>query len=235
MLGLGLGLWSGGQPSGGAPAFDPATLDRSDWNGTASAGDSGSRSFSAGAIPDVGTTVDGFDPAVFNGTNDYLTDVTNQAEAYITTTAYTVNFVIKPTNQPADPGAVYNCKGILTESGGNWGIVRRVNEVVVYHQSTEVAAATVPEDVWSHVVVRFGLVAGELDIFVDGALADHNTGVAATGSVTAAGLRLGTNFGQAQFFEGEVMECAIQDSAASDVEVAGDYAYAQARYPSMGL
>jgi hypothetical protein len=187
----------------------------------------------AGTAPSVGSAVDTFTPAVFNGTTQFLTPAATAETFIASTSSYQVEFVVKPTSSPADPGAIYNCPGILCETGGNWGIVRRVNEVVVYHASTEVAAATLPVNVWSHVVVRFGLVAGELDIFINGVLADHNTGVAATGSVTSAGLRLGRNFGTA-YFTGEILDAAF-DVPLSDVQIGLNYAAHQARYPSAAL
>lgn len=205
------------------------------WNGTASAGSSSGRNLvTGGSNPGTGSAVDTYTPADFvAASSNFLQDTTVTAENYITTTAYTVEFLIHPDIAPADT-TVYNNPGILTETGGNWGIVYSDAGVSVYHASTLVGQVALPTGAWAHVAVRMGLVAGELDIFVNGVLTDHNTGVAATGSVTGAVMRVGRNFG-AVYLDGQIMKLGVSQTAFADATIAGHYAFAQAKYPSMSL
>jgi hypothetical protein len=90
---LGLLVSVAGRSSGGGapPVFDPATLPlsvwlrasfaASPWEGVASAGTSGSHDFAeASTPPSVGTALNGFDPADFNGANDVLVSADTMAD-----------------------------------------------------------------------------------------------------------------------------------------------------------
>lgn len=96
MLGLGLGLTM--RPGGSSiPAFDETTLTASGlwrgsyvgspWVGTASAGGSASHDISGGSAPAIGTAVNGFTPASFNGITAQLTNG-SAVSTWLTASAY---------------------------------------------------------------------------------------------------------------------------------------------------
>lgn len=239
-------LEAGSLIADGTAGIDPTTIDfdglwlpnygGAPWAASASAGSSAGRDLiTNGVDPDVGAAVNGYTGADFeSGSPDELRITATTAENFVTTTAYTIPMLIKPESAAADT-TVYNNPGLFTETGGNLGVVYSDAGVSVYHASTLVAQAAVPTGSWAHVVVRFGLVAGELDIFVNGVLVDHNTGVAATGSVTGAALFVGANYAGTVNYDGQIMELGTSQTAHSDVTVAGLYEFAKAKYPAMSL
>lgn len=241
LMGLGLHIGNQGAGGGGITPVDETTLaasglwlgsfSGSPWSGTASAGASSGRNLSTlGTLPGTGSAVDGVTPATFNGTNQALTDGVNTAENYITTTAYTVSLLLKPTAAAADT-TVYNNPGLVTETGGNWGIVYSDAGVRVYHQSATEATAALATGSWAQVDVVFS--AGTLEIWVNRVLIDTQTAVA-TGSVTAAAFRVARNFGTAHF-TGEMMRVFVSLAAQSEADLDGVYAYRKALYPAMSL
>ena len=86
--------------------FWQANFSASPWTGTASTGTSGSNNLSeATHPPTTGTTVSGFIPAHFNGTNQLLT-ATGTLATYYTISALTMICLIKINSfTAADPGA----------------------------------------------------------------------------------------------------------------------------------
>ncbi len=240
VLGLRLGaagIWSGTATTDPTTAvFDGLWLPNfggAPWAGSASGGSSSGRNMVSGAAdPDVGTTVDTYAPADFEATNsDFLNSTATTAESYITTTAYTAYLLLNPESAPADT-TVYNNPGLLVETGGNWGIVYSDAGVSVYHASTLVGQVAVSTATWTHVMARFS--GGELDIYVNGTLVDHNTSVAATGAITGAAVRMGRNFASV-YYDGKIMAAGLSQTALSPTTIAGIYAYDKAKYPSMSL
>lgn len=221
-----------------AGALNPATLalsgfyrgsySASPWAGVASAGASGGRSISAGSAPSTGTAINGFTPAQFNG-SQWLRDLTNLASAYLSTTAYRVSMLIKPTSLSAPAGAIYNNPGLLTETGGNWGIVIDTSGVHVYHGSgAQVAhsSGAVSAGAWHRVDVVFD--GTQVRVTVDG-VAGTPVASATTGAIGSA-LTLGSNFGASVGFVGQIAEVDIASTALSGVTSADWSAYFLARY-----
>lgn len=142
MIGLGLGLTT---PHGApAPVLDPATLALSTfvrgsfaatpWVGVASAGPSGARDWIAGINPDVGTALNGYDSASFNGTTHFLIVSGGLLTSdVITTTAYRFSLLAEFDTVPAPAANAYDDAPIFGESGGNFGVVFNTAGVHCFH------------------------------------------------------------------------------------------------------
>ncbi len=226
---------------------DPALLDcdglwldsyatNTNWDSTASAGLSGGTNRKLTILnlrPDASAPVNGFTGATFGGTQS-LVDTVDTAEKFITTTAYSLSMLIKPTTAPADT-TVYNNPGLFTEAGGNWGIVYSDAGVRVYHASATkvtLAYASVPTAAWTQVDVSFS--AGVLRIRANGGAWTSAAGVAATGSVTGAAFRMACNFSTTRWV-GTIMRAMVTRAVWTDAQFNGLYAYNKARFPAMGL
>lgn len=111
-------------------AVNPTSLDMSailldgfsgsPWNGTASAGTSGSRSVTGAAS--VSTLQNGHAGATFNGTTHKLADPVSFSDSYISSTGYYYSVVVKPTVAEAPTGSVYNDPIIFGDDGCNYGL-----------------------------------------------------------------------------------------------------------------
>lgn len=224
-----------------ASVLDPTTLtltgwyrgsySGSPWSGTASAGASGSRSIEAGSAPSTGSAVNGFTPANFvAASSHYLLDGTNLADAYISTTAYRVVMLVKLTSSAAPAGAIYDDRGLVTEGGGNWGIVYNTSGVHCYHYdgAYQVAssASAVATGGWHIIDVQYN--GTNLTVSVDGTA---GTPVAAgtLGSVAAA-FRVGTNYGPAVYADAQIMEVILASSDLSATTAAAFKGYVNSRY-----
>jgi hypothetical protein len=171
--------------------------------GTASAGTSSAKTLSIlTAYPTVGTAVNSKAPMVFNGTTQGLTDGVNVFSTYITTTAYRILLLLKSSSAAAPSGLPYNDPGLMTESGGNFGVNFTSNGVGVYHSSTLIATKACAADGNWHLV----------DISFDGANVSIvvDDGTAATGASAGTGavggaLRLGSNYGNTVRFTGSML------------------------------
>jgi hypothetical protein len=123
-----------------ATGFVRGSYGGAPWAGTASAGTSGAKSFTAGtASPTVGTAINGLTPAVFNGTSQFLVDSVATIGGYVAAAAYEVELVINPGVQPTAAAAIYNNPGILADSNGNFGIVMfndGTNDQIAVYQHT---------------------------------------------------------------------------------------------------
>jgi hypothetical protein len=193
-----------------------ASYGGSPWAGAASAGDSGGRDMSqvGATAPSVGSALpNGQTPADFNGTDDTLNDGTNATLTYISTTAYQVDFLIYIDTVGAAAAGIYDNEGVLTDSGGNFGIV--VNDdgadatIHCFHHSTtyKVASKEISTGAWHHVRCVYNGTA--ITVSVDGVAGTPTT--AGTMSAPGANIRLGKNYANAAFFDGKIAEVSIGD------------------------
>ncbi len=238
-----IGLMLGGF-RGSPAAFNPATLSSTGWwrgsyagapwAGTASAGASGTRAIeSGGAPPTAGTAVDTYTPALCNGTTNFLQDNDLYMDSYLSTTAYAITLMIRPT-AAAVHTTIYDNPGVFTEAGGNFGVVFSDQGVSVYHVSAMEVQIACPINVWSVIDIRFS--GGTIEIRRNGGAWTSAAAVAtgAIGSPTGA-LRVGTNYANAARFTGSIMEIITNTSTRSDGDFNNIYSYLKARYPSAGL
>jgi hypothetical protein len=224
-----------------APVFDPTasaltglyrgSFGGDPWAGTASAGTSGGRSLSAGAAPAVGAAVNGFTPASFNGTTHFLTDLTNTADTYLTTTAYRVSLLLQPAALAAPSGLPYNDPGLITESGGNWGITVDSAGVHVYHHDGVYKIADGPAALLVGTWYAVDVVYNGTDITVSvNGTAGTPVAAGTLGTIAGAGLRMGSNYAATVFYSGLILDAALANTTLAGSTHANFRAYYASRY-----
>lgn len=244
MLGLGLGL--GGRAGGSvAAAYDPAALAlygwwrgsyaSSPWSGTASAGSSGSRTLSeASNPPSAGSTVNGYAPADFDGSNDYLSAAGTMGD-YYTAATYSgwalVNLDAIGTNN-ANP---YLNEHILAPSANaRHGIALRSNGTVwpwsydtgsgLYDGPT----AAISTGAWQ--LVQWKREGGDLKVRVNESAWATNTRSNLHADFTTDVPRIGFNPQNGTYISGKILDLALGIAAFSDDVFDDVLSYARARY-----
>ncbi len=225
--------------SSGVAVLDPSTLSltgwvrgsyaAAPWAGTASAGTSGAKTFqTSGTNPTAGTAVNGLTPAAFNGSTQYLIDIVSTMSAYISTTAYRVSLLINATSAAAPAGNIYDNPGILTEAGGEWGIVFNSNGVSCYHDSAgyKVASQACSTGAWHAVDVLYN--GTTLTVSVDGVAGTPVT--AGTLGAIGSAVRVGGNYSHAVKFTGSILEIATAQATLATTTAAQIKAYYNSRY-----
>lgn len=224
---------------GASALFDPSTMpltgwwrgsySASPWAGIASAGTSGGRSMTTatGTGAGVGTSLNGHAAASFDGAGA-LRDAVNTTENYLSTTAYRVSLLLYVASASSPAANIYDNPGILTENGGNWGIVVNTSGVHCFHAASgyKVASQAITTDEWQAVDVVYD--GSHITVSVDGV---GGTPVAAgtLATITGSQFRFGINYATA-FFEGEIMDAAVADTALSSTSSADWKGYYNARY-----
>jgi len=237
-LGLGLSICDARSSTA---AFDPSSLTLSGWwradyagapwVSEASEGTSEGAELGEGADPGTGTAVNGYDPASFNGTDEYLIgDAT--LNNYFTASAYTVVLLCKPSGPAAAAGAVYQNEQLMAEDQGNLGVAYYSNTgdyVAAWHydgayKSTSPVAIT--SGSWSMVAVTFN--GTTLSVSVNGGTA----GTVAAGNVSGLTLltaRVGRSY-QSVYTTEDVLEVMMAPSALSAGDLASIKGYFNDRY-----
>lgn len=227
MRGLRRNLRSGMRGSRGPSGLDPTSLILSGWyrgsytaapwTGTASGGSSGSNTWQNGSgPPGAGVAVNGYTPVTFSGAT-HLIDAVTTVPNYITTTAYRVILLINAASAAAPAGNIFDNPGLLTENGGNWGIVYNTDGVNVYHNdgSYKVATKTCSTGAWHVVDVSYN--GTTLSVQVDAGTA-ATVAAGTLGSIVGAVFRIGGNYNAAVKFTGDMMEAiSAQDPLVSTV------------------
>lgn len=241
-LGLGIGLGIGSAAaSGGAPAFDPATLSLTGWwrasygvapwSGTASAGASGSRSLSTFSNdPSVGAAVNGLTPADYNGSTNFLINGSNlSAFIGVTPSAWTAVALINMDALAAD-GLGYTEATIIADAGGFWSFNVSASGVRCYAFDGGVktsAYTALSTGAWTMAQVKFA--SGNL-------YSGKNAGTwsvgAASGNVSSVSNTMisGRDYGATKFLDGKVLEIMVADSVISDADLASIKSYFNTRY-----
>lgn len=237
-MGLGLGLGFGGGTGGVAAAFNPSSLaltgwfrasyGGAPWDGSASAGSSAGKSMtSPGAPPSVGAAINGYTPADFNGTTQYLRDIVDICSDFISTTAYRVVMLIEPGSLAADSGVPYNDAGLFVETGGNWGVHINATDVGVYHYDGAYKVATKAVVAGKMLVdVRFS--GTTLTVAVNGT--DGTPVAAGTLGAIATDLRMGANYSAGVKYPGTIIEAFMAQSELAATTPSMVKAYVNARY-----
>src|SRR5258708_4584134 len=153
----------------GAPAFTPAELNLTSWvreypgtlpwDGIASAGSSGggAHDWTTGTAPSAGAVLNGHDIASFNGTTQSAAAETS-ADAYLSTSAYTIVLLVKPTAPGVTSGTDINDPPLIGDTAGNFGITYTTSGVklVQYDGAYKVTGgASITADVYSMVAATF--------------------------------------------------------------------------------
>jgi len=234
------------------PVFNPATLDLtlwqrdyagSPWTGTASAGTSGSNSFSeATNPPSVGTALNGHGTADYDGTNDILGQASGDASTYLTNTNGSgwVLFNADAASADAGAGSRQNNPQFLASNNGQFGIGFSSVGIHVYtvdgsNGQTEkvIACAT---GGWHLLQFKYSLGGGGLSLKLrldNGAWQESTSAFGATlsGDMATSVLRSGGDSSNTSpFYNGRVADRAVSKLTISDGDFDNVRSYANARY-----
>lgn len=230
--------------AGGSSVFDPATLSltgwwRGDyagapWTGTASAGASGSRDLSTlSSDPAVGTALNGYDSADFDGTANQLT-TSLAGSSLLSASAFSFWCLINMDSVPADPGA-----GSRWQGYGLWG-----DSAVTYVQVAFTAAGaslgvtssgaydevTETCSTGANHLVQATFDGNNLRIRVDSGSwqsAATTNGPNTTVDDLTNTIKIGVQIG---YFDGRVWDLAFADSVISDANFDNIRSYMNSRY-----
>lgn len=250
--GAGYSLGVGGRAgkkfaSGGADAFDPATLAltgwwrasyaASPWVGTASAGGSGSRDLTeATNTPDAGTAVNGFAPASFVAANS---DVLSGAAIsnFVSASAYLYWFLFKSSVTGGSAGFDSNPGLWMDHGNGFMGATFRnaagVEKIEVGHFSGGYTTNqhTIALDAWQLLCVRYD--GSNIKSSVNGGAVTTSGAVGNVGGLTGA-LTVGRQYSSV-FGTFHLLDAGFMASAESDARFDDILDYVRGRYPATGI
>lgn len=214
--------------AGAPPAFDPATLAltgwwrgsfaASPWVGTASAGSSSTNDATEATNPPaVGSDLNGYDSADFDGTNDLLSADGTMAD-YINATAYSAWALVYIDAIATDSGTIYQNDPPMADSGAYWGAYLQSTGpmVVVYHNGLTIeGTATVSITTGAWALIQWKYDGTDLSVRVNSGAWDSM----AVDELRAAGLTTtlqhGHNYNVA-WFNGRAVDLGVADTAFSD-------------------
>lgn len=218
--------------------YDPAVLSltgwwRADysgapWAGTASAGSSDLFEMAAGsASPTTGTAQNGYVPADYNGSTQYLNSAT-ASTSFVGSAAGTIIALFKAdATPPAIDAQPYNDPPIIGDDAGNMGLTFTSSGVTAFTYVGSYVTKTVActDSAWHLVMMRWNST--NLGVTLDSAADD----TVACAAITHAGnLATGVNYSAAAFYAGLVLELMTIDSALSDGDYANIKSYVNSRY-----
>lgn len=239
-VGLSSLVWA----AGGEPAFDPATLvlthwqrgsfASSPWAATASAGDSGSRALSeATNPPSAGTAVNGFTPALFDGTNDVLFSPTGSTDLW-TASEYSYVLLAKPITAAAPTGSgAWADEQFLGDANAYIGLAYTTLGLKAHHYNgvgsgVETTAATAATGSYHMMLVYYDGTTLRVDVN-----AGVSVGSATVGSISGFGssgaMRIGRGNAAGSFSNVEILEVMTSKVNLSPYK-AGLKSYFNARY-----
>ncbi len=208
--------------------------------GTASGGTSGAEDLTEGTNPPaVGTTVDGVDAANFDGTNDKLGNAGPVATTFIGTGAWAtfVMFKADAAYTSGGDGTRYASPQFWTANDAVVGVGFDDNGIFVHQSNSDPAQKdtniTCATGAW-HVLFAWWDGA-DLHLQLDGGAPITEACTSQFGTVTTATLLVGTDYSEAHFFDGQILEMGIKDTAFGGTEISDIYAALQALYPSAAL
>lgn len=220
-VGLGLGL---SIIRDGLTVFDPSSLALSGWyrasyggapwSGLASAGASGAKTLQTnGADPSVGTALNGFTPATFNGTTQNLKDAVAHINDYISVSAYRVVILANINSPPAPAPQPYLDPGILGDGGGGyWGITVNSSSFSMFHYDSSYEVITRPiASGWHMIDASFD--GSNLHLSIDAGTPATPVAVANLNAGTSGeDVRVGSNYLPNVFFSGSIAEIITADT-----------------------
>lgn len=186
----------------------------------------GDRDLDAGTPPSVGTAVNGYTPARFNGTTQYLQGSTvsyvygansGSIAAYFKSDITTAN------------GAPATAPAILTDTGGYLSIGFTTGVKFELYDGVN-NSVTIPATTGSYHLAQFKWNGTNFFARVDmGAWVTASVGPINSGYALGA-FRVGTNYNQTSYFSGSILEIFSRKEVLTDAEFDEYYAYAKARY-----
>lgn len=239
---------------GGGVAIDPALLTLTGWwrgsytgapwECTASAGNSASHALaSSGSDPSVGTAVNGFTPADFDGAFNYMLGAASGGGAltfdnFITAGAGTIVALVKPAAAAADAGAGNRISnpGILAQEGGattfGLGYSDAGLTVAFYDTSLTYQELAIASPVGSWAVAQLTWDGALLRMRVNGGA--WSSIACANMSDPAINFNAGKNF-DVGLFQGQMVEIMTAQSAMSTSTLDGIRGYLRSRYALSSL
>lgn len=250
MLGS-FGFGAGGRCAG-AGTYDPSTINfstwlrasfsASPWAAVASAGVSGSHSYSeATNPPSAGAALNSLTPADFDGTNDRLARSGVTQDTFVSTTAYTIVVLYNADAAATDAGTSnqYDNPALVTgfssgAIGGSFMVAYSSGGLGAAHYDGSswlgITSGSAHNGAWTLGQARFD--AGFLGVRLNGgAWADNAKGsVSGLSEATSPGIRIGANYNLSAFFNGRIAEVMISATALSDATLNNIRSYISARY-----
>lgn len=238
--------------TGGAAVFNPATLNlttwlrasfaSSPWAGVASAGVSGSHSYSeATNPPSVGAALNSLNPADFDGTNDRLARSGVTQDTFVSSTEYTVIVLYNADAAATDAGASaqYSNPALVTGFssvgiGGSFMVAYSSAGLGAAHYDGSswlgITSGSAHNGAWTLGQARFS--GGFLGVRLNGgAFVDNAKGsVSGLADGGTSGVRIGANYDASLFFDGRIAEVMISATALSDATLNNIRSYISARY-----
>jgi hypothetical protein len=229
--------------------FDPTTSDPAGWwrasfsgvpwTPTASAGTSGSNGNLTQALtpPTTGTAVNGFTPALFDGTNDWLGLATASATDVMNASDMTFFGLFKVTSAVAATSNFYDDEPMMGASNGNHALVFTSSGVragvfdTASRQTTSIATST---GIWFMAAGRVdksGTGTVKCRVSAAGTTTDA-TPVSIPGTPAALGsdMWIGKNYASAAFLAFEALEIVTYKRVLSDAELTDWKTYFNSRY-----
>jgi hypothetical protein len=227
---------------GDAGPFDPADLALEGWwqaayaggpwEGTASAGGSGSQDLDATNDPSVGLSVNGYATASFNGTNDHL-DGAN-CSTFMTTTNFSGWALLNVSTIANNDASVTNQDNIVTTSGtGRWGIGLSDNGAGTVNTTLRIYTGVNRTVSTSFVTAAWQLVQWRADGSTIEIRVNDGSWASATGGTIdslAFALRVGQNAGDSQWLAALMLDIGLSKVKFSDDTFDNILDYCRARY-----
>jgi hypothetical protein len=223
--------------------FDPATLPLtgwwrasyagSPWTPTASAGSSGTNGNLAlnSSEPDIGTAVNGYDPALFVSANEDDLQTTATFADLFNVDSGTIIVLVKPTTLAAAEANTFGDAPLLKESGINFGLhvssggIKGAIYSGAWVYSGGVAISTgawaLVQMTWDGVNMRVRKNGGSWDSVACGSVD--------SGALTGT-MFVGRPFGTTNWLNAAVSEVATADTVISDGNLDNYLSYANSRY-----
>lgn len=220
-------------------AWSPAELDLNIWNradfasspwaGETSLGDSGSNDLTEATNPPaVGSAINGFDPADFDGTNDKLENASTMGTLF--STAYSFFALVKADALAADDSGGDVQPRIFGDSLSYLCLIVSTSGAKLYTYSgaiKQTAYSAMSTGTWT-------LLRGKWDgtyLYLAKDSAAFAAGVSAGIIDTTAGtLRVGCNYNASAFFNGQIAELAFSPTDVSDANFTKIRKYLNARF-----
>lgn len=215
-----------------AGGFDPATLalslyldapySGSPWSAIASAGSSGSNSFSGGTPPSVGAALNGLDTADVDGSTQQLSGAA--ASTFFSASALTILALIRGDTAGAIGDDQQN---IFGDDAGYVGMGFNSNGVTsyVYDGGTVTRSVALATGTWGLAMMK--LDGGNLYAGLDGT---WGTGLACGNVGDLSGtMRIGVSWGASRY-DGRIAFMGAAPSVLSDPDIANIKAYLNARF-----
>lgn len=250
-LGLGsLRLGLGGGYGSSAVPFDPATLALTGWwrasyggaPWAAAGGTVAGDMVAPTTAPAVGAAVNGFTPTdndQYNTGNQYLREVTNYIEDYVSITGlspgpgFSYWCLFNTRTLTADNANPYDNPGLVSTNAGGYvlcGVSDAGLRVAVYdgaYKQLTIAGVSVGTWYMAHVVHDGTSLKAGLN---DGALSSVAASLPANPGATSYRLQLCTNYSAANEVDGMILDVGFCKTILSDTDRANLTAYARARY-----